>query len=119
MVYMLPTLLAAAILVLVFSYAVRSMLVDSAVANTESALHDRVQVELEALLKQREERFLSLAKRVQQNGKDNALRPMLYKQTTGGNGIVDAYYGSTDGDYVSGRGLKLESGKTEFRTTGW
>ena len=51
MVYMLPTFLAAAILVIVFSYAVRSMLVESAVANTEAALHERVQTEVEALLR--------------------------------------------------------------------
>ncbi len=119
MVYMLPTFLAAAILVIVFSYAVRSMLVESAVANTEAALHERVQTEVEALLKNREDHFLSLAKRVQQMGKDNTLRSMLYKHTLGGDGVVDVYYGSNDGDYVSGRGLKLESGKTEFRTTGW
>ena len=37
-VYMLPTLLAAVAMVIIFSHAVRSMLVDSAVANTETAL---------------------------------------------------------------------------------
>lgn len=120
MVYVLPTFMAAIVLVLIFSYAVRSMLVDSAVAKTEAALHERVQTEVEALLKNREDKFLSFAKRFQQITKDNALRPMLYKQTQqGGEGIVDVYYGAKDGDFVSGRGLKLESGKTEFRTTGW
>ena len=120
MVYVLPTFMAAIVLVLIFSYAVRSMLVDSAVAKTEAALHERVQTEVEALLKNREDKFLSFSKRFQQITKDNALRPMLYKQTQqGGEGIVDVYYGTKDGDFVSGRGLKLESGKTEFRTTGW
>ena len=120
MVYVLPTFMAAIVLVLIFSYAVRSMLVDSAVAKTEAALHERVQTEVEALLKNREDKFLSFSKRFQQITKDNALRPMLYKQTQqGGEGIVDVYYGTKDGDFVSGLGLKLESGKTEFRTTGW
>ena len=120
MVYVLPTFIAAIVLVFIFSYAVRSMLVDSAVANTEKALHERVQTEVEAFLKNREDKFLSFSKRFQQITKDNALRPMLYKQTQqGGEGIVDVYYGSKDGDFISGRGLKLESGKTEFRTTGW
>jgi len=120
MVYVLPTFMAAIVLVLIFSYAVRSMLVDSAVAKTEAALHERVQTEVEAFLKNREDKFLSFSKRFQQITKDNALRPMLYKQTQqGGEGIVDVYYGAKDGDFVSGRGLKLESGKTEFRTTGW
>jgi signal transduction histidine kinase/DNA-binding response OmpR family regulator/HPt (histidine-containing phosphotransfer) domain-containing protein len=119
MVYVLPTFLAAVALVFIFSSAVRSMLVDSAVANTETALRERVQTEIEAFLKVREESFLVAAKRVQQVTKDNAIRPLLYKQTQTAEGIVDVYFGTTDGDYISGRGLKLESGKTEFRTTGW
>ena len=57
MVYVLPTFLAAVALVFIFSSAVRSMLVDSAVANTETALRERVQTEIEAFLKVREERF--------------------------------------------------------------
>ena len=112
MVYVLPTFLAAVALVFIFSSAVRSMLVDSAVANTETALRERVQTEIEAFLKVREESFLVTAKRVQQVTKDNAIRPLLYKQTQSAEGIVDVYFGTTDGDYVSGRGLKLESGKT-------
>ena len=119
MVYVLPTFLAAVALVFIFSSAVRSMLVESAVANTETALRERVQTEIEAFLKIREESFLGVAKRVQQVSKDNAIRPLLYKQTQSAEGIVDVYFGTTDGDYVSGRGLKLESGKTEYRTTGW
>lgn len=119
MVYMLPTFVAAVALVFLFSTAVRSMLVESAVANTETALRERVQTEIEAFLKVREESFLGVAKRVQQVSKDNAIRPLLYKQIQTAEGIVDVYFGTTDGDYISGRGLKLESGKTEFRTTGW
>ena len=119
MVYVLPSFAAAVILVIIFSYAVRAMLVDSAVANTESALHDRVQTEIEALLKNNEDNFLTLSKRVQQNTKDNALRPMLYKHSQSNDGIVDVYCGSREGDFVSAKGVKLESGKTEFRTTGW
>ena len=119
MVYVLPTFLAAVALVFIFSSAVRSMLVESAVTNTETALRERVQTEIEAFLKVREESFLGVAKRVQQVSKDNAIRPLLYKQTQTADGIVDVYFGTTEGDYISGRGLKLESGKTEFRTTGW
>jgi signal transduction histidine kinase/CheY-like chemotaxis protein len=116
---MLPTFVAAVALVFLFSTAVRSMLVESAVANTETALRERVQTEIEAFLKVREESFLGVAKRVQQVSKDNAIKPLLYKQTQTAEGIVDVYFGTTDGDYISGRGLKLENGKTEFRTTGW
>ena len=119
MVYVLPSFAAAVILVIIFSYAVRAMLVDSAVANTESALHDRVQTEIEALLKEKEDNFLALSKRVQQINKDNALRPMLYKHSQGNDGIVDVYYGTREGDFVSAKGVKLESGKSEFRTTAW
>ena len=118
-VYMLPTLLAAVAMVFIFSYAVRSMLVDSAVANTETALRERVQTEVEAFLKDREEKFLVSAKRVQQVTKDKSIRPILYKQTQSAEGIVDVYFGTTDGDFISGRGIKLESDQTEFRTKGW
>ena len=43
MVYVIPMLVASVALVLIFSLTIRSVLVDSAVANTEAALHDRVQ----------------------------------------------------------------------------
>lgn len=119
MVYVLPTFLAAVILVIIFAYAVRAMLVDSAVANTETALHDRVQTEIEALLKENEDKFLNLSKRIQQATKDNAIKPLLSKSIQGSEGIVDIYYGNRDGDFASGKGIKLESGKSEFRTTGW
>ena len=118
-VYMLPTLLAAVAMVLIFSHAVRSMLVDSAVANTETALRERVQTEVEAFLKVREENFLVAAKRVQQVTKDKAIRPILYKQTQSADGIVDVYFGTTAGDFISGRGIKLESDQAEFRTKSW
>ena len=119
MVYVLPTFLAAVVLVFIFAYAVRAMLVDSAVANTETALHDRVQTEIEALLKENEDKFLNFSKRIQQATKDNAIKPLLSKSIQGSEGIVDIYYGNRDGDFASGKGIKLESGKSEFRTTGW
>lgn len=118
-VYMLPTLLAAVAMVFIFSYAVRSMLVESAVANTESALRERVQSEVEAFLSGREEKFLATAKRVQQVSKDKSIRPILYKLTQSAEGIVDVYFGTTEGDFISGRGIKLESDLGEFRTKGW
>ena len=118
-VYMLPTLLAAVAMVIIFSHAVRSMLVDSAVANTETALRERVQTEVEAFLKVREEKFLTTVKRVQQVTKEKAVKPILYKQTQSDEGIVDVYFGTTVGDFVSGRGIKLESDQAEFRTKGW
>ena len=106
-VYLLPSFVAAVVLVFIFSSAVRSMLVESAVANTETALRERVQTEIEAFLKVREESFLGVAKRVQQVSKDNAIRPLLYKQTQTSEGIVDVYFGTTDGDYISGRACVL------------
>ena len=118
-VYMLPTLLAAVAMVIIFSHAVRSMLVDSAVANTETALRERVQTEVEAFLKVREEKFLTAVKRVQQVTKEKAVKPVLYKQTQSDEGIVDVYFGTTTGEFVSGRGIKLESDQAEFRTKGW
>ena len=118
-VYMLPTLLAAVAMVFIFSHAVRAMLVDSAVANTETALRERVQTEVEAFLKLREEKFLATVKRVQGVTKEKSIRPILYKQTQSAEGIVDVYYGTTVGDFISGRGIKLESDQTEFRTKGW
>ena len=118
-VYMLPTLLAAVAMVIIFSHAVRSMLVDSAVANTETALRERVQTEVEAFLKVREEKFLTTVKRVQGVTKEKSIRPILYKQTQSADGIVDVYYGTTVGDFISGRGIKLESDQTEFRTKSW
>ena len=120
MVYVIPMLVASVALVLIFSLTIRSVLVDSAVANTETALRDRVQTEIEALLKKDEEQFLSLAKRVQHVSKENAVKGILNRalqQST--YDIIDIYYGLRDGDYISAKGHKLESGNSEFRTTSW
>ena len=119
MVYILPMLVAALALIVIFTFTIREILVDSAVANTEAALHDRVQNEIEALLKGDEEKFLGLSKRIQQNNKDNALKGLLVRQLQNTGEALDVYYGTRDGDFVSAKGLKLESGKSEFRTTSW
>ena len=119
MVYILPMLVASLALVIIFSLTIRAVLVDSAVANTEAALHDRVQTEIEALLKHDEEKFLTFAKRVQQNSKENAVKGLLYRQLQSSNNVVDVYIGTRGGDFVSAKNAKLESGKSEFRTTSW
>lgn len=119
MVYLLPMLLAAIALVFIFYTAIRSILVDSVVANTEVVLHDRVQVELEALLSKNEDSFLAFVKRFQQNSKESATRSLLYRQLQSSKGVVDVYFGSKDGKYVSAKGTKLEQGKSEIRTRSW
>ena len=119
MVYILPMLVASIALVFIFSVAIRAMLVDSAVAKSEKSLHDRVQTEIEALLKRDEEKFLGLAKRIQQSTKDASIKGMLYRQVQSSEDVIDVYYGTREGDFLSAKNVKLESGKSEFRTTSW
>lgn len=117
-VYTVPVLVASILLVFLFSLTVKEMMIDSAYANTESALQDKVISEVEALLKSDEEKFMAAAKRVQ-NAKENAIRPHLYRLLQQNDELVDVYYGNKDGEFVSGKGIRLESGLTELRTKGW
>lgn len=93
-------------------------MIDSAYANTEAALQDKVISEVEALLKKDEEIFQSYTKRVQ-NSKENALKPVLNKILQSSEDFVDVYYGNRDGEFVSARGSKLETGRSELRTKSW
>ncbi|MCQ2103954.1 MAG: response regulator [Fibrobacter sp.] len=117
-VYAVPVLIASILLVFLFSLAVKNMMIDSAYANTESALQDKVVSEVEALFKGDEERFLGSIKRIQ-NAKENALKPILTKQLQSSDDLVDVYYGNKDGEFISAKGFKLESGLTEHRTKAW
>lgn len=120
LVYTLPVLIAAFILIFIFSTSVKNILVTSSYRTTETNLNDKVIAELDNLLSGYSESFLNAAKRFQQNvAKDMQNRPLLYKQTQTKEGIVDVYYGNVDGEYLSGRGAKLSREKSEVRTTAW
>jgi len=117
-VYTVPVLVASILLVFLFSMTVKNMMIDSAYANTESALQDKVLSEVEALLKDDEEKFLNSVKRIQKQ-KDFALKPNLNKLLQSSDNFLDAYYGNVEGEFYSARGTKLESGNTELRTKAW
>lgn len=117
-VYAVPVLVASVLLVFLFSLTVKNMMIDSAYANTESALQDKVVSEVEALLRNDEEKVLSFVKRVQ-NSKESGLKPILSKLLQSSDNFVDVYYGNKDGEFISARGTKLESGQTELRTKAW
>lgn len=118
-VYLVPSFLVAIALVFVFYFGIRKVLVDSVVENAKVALHDRVQIEVEALFKKDEDAFIAFVKRFQQNQKESAVRSLLYKQMQSAGEVVDVYYGPREGDFVSSKGTKLESGKSEFRMMSW
>lgn len=119
MVYAIPTLIVSVLLIFIFMSSVRSILIDSAVANTESALRNKVLTEVEALLTENETEFLSLIKRVQHDYKENIHKSQLSKLAQSSKKIVDVYYGSLDGNFVSAKNLNLEVDKSEFRTSSW
>ncbi|MCQ2124143.1 MAG: response regulator [Fibrobacter sp.] len=120
LVYTIPVLVAALILVFVFSSAVKDILVTSSYKSTEATLQDKVVNDLDGLLEKYKVSFLNAAKKMQANvAKDMQSRPLLYRQYQSKDGIVDVYYGNKDGEFLSGRGIKLNTEKSEIRTKAW
>ncbi len=117
-VYTIPVLIASIVLVGIFYASLRSMFITSAYTYTESSLKNKVVFELEKMFTDYEDNFISLTKRIQQN-KESGMKAALTRQLQSNDGIVDVYYGSLKGEFVSARGAKLEKGKSEFRTTAW
>ncbi|OWV08086.1 MULTISPECIES: response regulator [unclassified Fibrobacter] len=117
-VFAVPVIIASILLVFLFSLTVKEMMIDSAYANTESALQDKVLSEVEALLKNDEDKFVAAAKRVQ-NAKESGIRSILYRVLQSSEDLVDVYYGGNEGEFISARGVKLESGQAEYRTKAW
>lgn len=117
LVYTVPVLLAAVALILIFFFYIKSTLISTAYNSTESALRKTV-AECEGFLSQTEEEFLRIPKRVQQASKQGA-RSILAKQMLGREEIVDAYFGTSDGEYISAQGEKLDASVSEVRTKGW
>ncbi len=120
LVYSLPVIVAAAALIFIFSSSVKSILVTSAYNSTEANLADKVVAELDNVLKDHEEKFLATVKKFQQaTGKESQNKSILTKQLQASDGIIDVYYGNRDGEYLSAKGNKLDTEKSEVRTTGW
>lgn len=118
-VYAVPVLVASILLVFLFSITVKNMMIDSAYANTESAMQDKVVSEVEALLKGKEDSFMAASKRVQQISKESGIKSILYRHLQNSNDVVDVYYGNRDGEFISGRGVKLDRDNAELRTKAW
>ena len=117
-VYAIPMLIASVILVIFFYAMVRSMFVTSAYSSAESSLKNKVVFGVEKLLTDYETNFMDLAKKAQ-TYKEGIFRGQTVRQVLRDDGVVDVYYGTSKGGYYSSRAFKLESGKTEFRTTSW
>lgn len=117
-VYAIPMLVASVILVCFFYFMVRSMFVTSAYSSAESSLKNKVVYNVEKLLTDYENNFMDLAKKTQ-SYKEGIVKGQTVRQVLRDDGVIDVYYGTSKGDYYSSRAIKLESGKTEFRTTAW
>ena len=120
LVYSLPLLFAALVLVFIFYTSVKNMLMISSYKATETVLQDKVVNEIDASLENYKNAFMNVARRVQQNmPKEAQSRAVMSRHYQGNDAILDVYYGNVSGEFISGRGTKLSSENAEIRTKAW
>lgn len=117
LVYTVPVLIATVALILIFYFYIKSTLISSAYSSTENSFKKNIR-QCELFLQEKQEDFLKFQKKVQQPGKAN-LRSILAKQLQDDEDVSDVYYGSSNGEYTSAQGEKLEKTVSEVRTKGW
>ena len=118
LVYTLPMLVFAIVLVIVFSHYLKSTLIFSSYSSSEAKFQDRVVSELEEFFPQFERQFRPLSQ-ILQHTRESEYKKVLKKHLLSSPFIVDAYFGDRDGKYISARGFNLDEDKKEFRTHTW
>lgn len=118
LVYTIPMLVFTVVLVLVFSNFLKSTLISSSYSSSESKFQDKTVQDLELFFSKFEKQFKPLPQ-ILQHSKESDIKKVLKKHLQSSPFIVDVYYGSKNGKYISARDFKLEEGKKEFRTRTW
>ncbi|MCK9182589.1 MAG: response regulator [Fibrobacteraceae bacterium] len=118
-VYSIPTLIATVICFLAFAFYMRSFLLENAYSESGKTLlllSDSFEKKLSTYVNP----FQNFQRSLQgKTLKISTLRTELASNAKRKRGVVDLYYGSSDGQFVSGKGLKLDPDHSEFRTKSW
>ena len=106
------------VLVVVFANYLKSTLISASYSASEVKLQEKVVVEVEQFLSKTESQFKTLPQTLQFT-KESDVKRVLKKNLMFSPYIVDIYYGSVNGRFISGRDFKLDEEKKEFRTKTW
>ena len=103
----------AVLLILLFSLYIRSILINAAHTESELVLK-QVSSQLENRFLNYEKPFFNLAKSIQQRQlKGYPLKKQLFAYLKDKKSVVDAYYGSAEGQYINSRGGNLDKNRKE------
>ena len=117
-VYTAPMFVVALAMVFIFSFYIRNFLIDASYTSTEANLK-KTAIDTENYINAMSDNFALLPKRLAGVTRPNAIKSQLVKHAQTKIEVFDAYYGASDGLFVSARDIKLEKDNSEFRTKGW
>ncbi len=116
-VYMIPLVVATVMLVFAFIFYLENTLISTAYSSSEIMLRKTVE-SCEGILNKRQTDFTKFLSNVGTITKQNA-KNVLTKRVLKNDDMVDMFFGSSDGEYISARGIALDKGVSEFRTKDW
>ena len=116
-VYTIPLVVATVMLVFAFLFYLENTLVSTAYSSSEMMLHKTVE-SCESIINKRQGEFAKYISNVGTVTKQNA-KSLLTKRVLKKDDMVDMFFGSSDGEYISARGFALDKGVSEFRTKDW
>ena len=105
-------------MVFIFSFYIRNFLIEASYTSTEQNLK-KTAMDTESYLRSISEDFMLLPRRLAGVTRPNAIKSQLLKHVQSKNSMFDAYYGGSDGFFVSARDISLDKNNAEFRTKGW
>jgi signal transduction histidine kinase/DNA-binding response OmpR family regulator/HPt (histidine-containing phosphotransfer) domain-containing protein len=107
------------VMVFVFSNYLKSPLISSSHSSSESKFQDKTVQDLELFFSQFEKLFKPLPQILQHTTKEAEIKKALKKHNASSPYIVDTYYGTQKGKFISARDFTLDEGKKEFRIKTW
>ena len=105
-------------MVFIFSFYIRNFLIEASYTSTEQNLK-KTAMDTESYIRSISEDFMLLPRRLAGVTRPNAIKSQLLKHVQSKNSMFDAYYGASDGFFVSARDISLDKDNAEFRTKGW
>ena len=116
-VYTIPLVVATVMLVFAFIFYLENTLISTAYSSSEIMLRKTVE-SCEGILNKRQTEFSKFLSNVGTITKQNA-KGVLTKRVLKNDEMVDMFFGSSDGEYISARGYALDKGVSEYRTKDW
>lgn len=116
-VYTIPLVVATVMLVFAFIFYLENTLISTAYSSSEIMLRKTVE-SCEGILNKHQTEFSKFLSNVGTITKQNA-KSVLTKRVLKNDEMVDMFFGSSDGEYISARGYALDKGVSEYRTKDW